>query len=105
MSSQLESRLNSEFSGLDQVILFLPFASSLALSLSLATTAVCSSLPSPFAVPYHRRQLQLDSSVFQVSLSTLYHGYYLEIFKECFVAQFSIPSYYAFYKYVELYNA
>ena len=72
MSSQLESRLNSEFSGLDQVILFLPFASSLALSLSLAATAICSSSPPPFAVPYHRRQLQLDSSVFQVSLSSLY---------------------------------
>ena len=72
MSSQLESRLNSEFFGLDQVILFLSFASSLALSLSLATTAVCSTPPLPFAVPYHRRQLQLDSSVFQVSLSSLY---------------------------------
>ena len=44
-------------------------------------------------------------SKFHSLISALYHGYYVEIFRECFEAQLSIPSYYAFYKYVELYNA
>ena len=105
-SFQLESKFNFEIFSLDPLILFLPFA-SLSLSLPL--------LP-PFSAAYCHCHLQLPATIvdynliplfskFPSLLSALYHSYYLEISRECFEAQLSILGYYAFYRYVELYNA